>query len=184
MSNKRLAYLILYLFLLCWDHVQNKGLFTFLRLQDPCEDKRHKDIWSKEKTCDRFPKLLVIGPQKTGNTQCFNTPYSTHLEMIKSVVCHSGENRCHVLSGLNEVVLQTITHGRCTVDCYWFKVLRCAAIASYVVYSSKPHLLLDTHSVKPLTVFLPFFSHHVFCCCPLRDDCAVPVSWHAPWPDQ
>nr|XP_014351371.1 PREDICTED: bifunctional heparan sulfate N-deacetylase/N-sulfotransferase 1 [Latimeria chalumnae] len=35
--------------------------------QDPCEDKRHKDIWSKEKTCDRFPKLLIIGPQKTGN---------------------------------------------------------------------------------------------------------------------
>lgn len=34
--------------------------------QDPCEDKRHKDIWSKEKTCDRFPKLLIIGPQKTG----------------------------------------------------------------------------------------------------------------------
>uniref|UniRef100_A0A671L532 Bifunctional heparan sulfate N-deacetylase/N-sulfotransferase 1 n=1 Tax=Sinocyclocheilus anshuiensis TaxID=1608454 RepID=A0A671L532_9TELE len=34
--------------------------------QDPCEDKRHKDIWSKEKTCDRFPKLLLIGPQKTG----------------------------------------------------------------------------------------------------------------------
>uniref|UniRef100_A0A8C1YB76 Bifunctional heparan sulfate N-deacetylase/N-sulfotransferase 1 n=1 Tax=Cyprinus carpio TaxID=7962 RepID=A0A8C1YB76_CYPCA len=33
--------------------------------QDPCEDKRHKDIWSKEKTCDRFPKLLLIGPQKT-----------------------------------------------------------------------------------------------------------------------
>lgn len=45
-------------------------------LQDPCEDKRHKDIWSKEKTCDRFPKLLVIGPQKTGETlQCFSTPY-------------------------------------------------------------------------------------------------------------
>ncbi|KAK2116657.1 Bifunctional heparan sulfate N-deacetylase/N-sulfotransferase 1 [Saguinus oedipus] len=35
--------------------------------QDPCEDKRHKDIWSKEKTCDRFPKLLIIGPQKTGS---------------------------------------------------------------------------------------------------------------------
>uniref|UniRef100_A0A8C6MJ20 Bifunctional heparan sulfate N-deacetylase/N-sulfotransferase 1 n=1 Tax=Nothobranchius furzeri TaxID=105023 RepID=A0A8C6MJ20_NOTFU len=39
--------------------------------QDPCEDKRHKDIWSKEKTCDRFPKLLVIGPQKTGETRTF-----------------------------------------------------------------------------------------------------------------
>lgn len=35
-------------------------------VQNPCDDKRHKDIWSKEKTCDRFPKLLVIGPQKTG----------------------------------------------------------------------------------------------------------------------
>jgi heparan sulfate N-deacetylase/N-sulfotransferase NDST1 len=31
-------------------------------------DKRHKDIWSKEKTCDRFPKLLIIGPQKTGRS--------------------------------------------------------------------------------------------------------------------
>ncbi|XP_030630263.1 bifunctional heparan sulfate N-deacetylase/N-sulfotransferase 2 [Chanos chanos] len=36
--------------------------------QNPCHDKRHKDIWSKEKTCDRLPKLLVIGPQKTGST--------------------------------------------------------------------------------------------------------------------
>ncbi|XP_023649120.1 bifunctional heparan sulfate N-deacetylase/N-sulfotransferase 1-like [Paramormyrops kingsleyae] len=39
--------------------------------QDPCEDKRHKDIWSKEKTCDRFPKLLIIGPQKTGTTALY-----------------------------------------------------------------------------------------------------------------
>ncbi|XP_046892157.1 bifunctional heparan sulfate N-deacetylase/N-sulfotransferase 1-like [Hypomesus transpacificus] len=39
--------------------------------QDPCEDKRHKDIWSKEKICDRFPKLLVIGPQKTGTTALY-----------------------------------------------------------------------------------------------------------------
>ncbi|XP_016142573.1 bifunctional heparan sulfate N-deacetylase/N-sulfotransferase 1-like isoform X2 [Sinocyclocheilus grahami] len=39
--------------------------------QDPCEDKRHKDIWSKEKTCDRFPKLLLIGPQKTGATALY-----------------------------------------------------------------------------------------------------------------
>ncbi|XP_026862982.2 bifunctional heparan sulfate N-deacetylase/N-sulfotransferase 1a [Electrophorus electricus] len=39
--------------------------------QNPCEDKRHKDIWSKEKTCDRFPRLLVIGPQKTGTTALY-----------------------------------------------------------------------------------------------------------------
>ncbi|KAL2078322.1 hypothetical protein ACEWY4_026007 [Coilia grayii] len=30
--------------------------------------QRHKDIWSKEKTCDRLPKFLIIGPQKTGTT--------------------------------------------------------------------------------------------------------------------
>ncbi|XP_016109996.1 bifunctional heparan sulfate N-deacetylase/N-sulfotransferase 2-like [Sinocyclocheilus grahami] len=36
--------------------------------QNPCHDKRHKDIWSKEKTCDRLPKFLVIGPQKTGTS--------------------------------------------------------------------------------------------------------------------
>ncbi|KAK7901135.1 hypothetical protein WMY93_017904 [Mugilogobius chulae] len=36
--------------------------------QNPCHDKRHKDIWSKEKTCDRLPRFLIIGPQKTGTT--------------------------------------------------------------------------------------------------------------------
>lgn len=40
--------------------------FISVSLQNPCDDKRHKDIWSKEKTCDRLPKFMVIGPQKTG----------------------------------------------------------------------------------------------------------------------
>lgn len=35
-------------------------------LQNPCDDRRHKDIWSREKTCDHLPNFLVIGPQKTG----------------------------------------------------------------------------------------------------------------------
>uniref|UniRef100_A0A8C9L6B2 Sulfotransferase n=1 Tax=Serinus canaria TaxID=9135 RepID=A0A8C9L6B2_SERCA len=39
--------------------------------QNPCDDKRHKDIWSKEKTCDRLPKFLVVGPQKTGTTALY-----------------------------------------------------------------------------------------------------------------
>ncbi|XP_016352889.1 bifunctional heparan sulfate N-deacetylase/N-sulfotransferase 2-like [Sinocyclocheilus anshuiensis] len=43
------------------------GVF-FSSIQNPCHDKRHKDIWSKEKTCDRLPKFLVIGPQKTGTS--------------------------------------------------------------------------------------------------------------------
>jgi len=42
-------------------------------IQNPCHDKRHKDIWSKEKTCDRLPKFLVIGPQKTGKSTCSQT---------------------------------------------------------------------------------------------------------------
>ncbi|XP_067153742.1 bifunctional heparan sulfate N-deacetylase/N-sulfotransferase 4 isoform X4 [Apteryx mantelli] len=33
--------------------------------QNPCDDKRHRDIWSRDKTCDHLPKFLVIGPQKT-----------------------------------------------------------------------------------------------------------------------
>lgn len=60
----------------------DEGLFIFVWLQDPCEDKRHKDIWSKEKTCDRFPKLLIIGPQKTGETRGSVAPYRRTLEAM------------------------------------------------------------------------------------------------------
>ncbi|XP_078578730.1 LOW QUALITY PROTEIN: bifunctional heparan sulfate N-deacetylase/N-sulfotransferase 2-like [Branchiostoma floridae x Branchiostoma japonicum] len=39
--------------------------------QNPCDDKRHLAIWSKYKTCDRLPRFLVIGPQKTGTTALY-----------------------------------------------------------------------------------------------------------------
>ncbi|NXL10660.1 NDST4 sulfotransferase, partial [Mesembrinibis cayennensis] len=39
--------------------------------QNPCDDKRHRDIWSRGKTCDHLPKFLVIGPQKTGTTALY-----------------------------------------------------------------------------------------------------------------
>ncbi|XP_053559564.1 bifunctional heparan sulfate N-deacetylase/N-sulfotransferase 4 [Bombina bombina] len=39
--------------------------------QNPCDDRRHRDIWSRVKTCDRLPKFLVIGPQKTGTTALY-----------------------------------------------------------------------------------------------------------------
>jgi len=29
-------------------------------------DKRHLEIWSKEKSCDQLPNFVVVGPQKTG----------------------------------------------------------------------------------------------------------------------
>ncbi|XP_036827838.1 bifunctional heparan sulfate N-deacetylase/N-sulfotransferase 4-like [Oncorhynchus mykiss] len=86
-GNDRLGlYTFLHLadFLSTWTHLQLDTLpplqlaqryFTLFPQQrqplwqNPCDDKRHRDIWSKEKTCDRLPKALVIGPQKTGTTE-------------------------------------------------------------------------------------------------------------------
>ncbi|XP_050669112.1 bifunctional heparan sulfate N-deacetylase/N-sulfotransferase [Leptidea sinapis] len=38
---------------------------------NPCDDIRHRRIWSKSKWCDTLPKVLVIGPQKTGSTALY-----------------------------------------------------------------------------------------------------------------
>ncbi|XP_039748929.1 bifunctional heparan sulfate N-deacetylase/N-sulfotransferase [Pararge aegeria] len=41
---------------------------------NPCDDIRHKKIWAKSKSCDTLdalPKVLVIGPQKTGSTALY-----------------------------------------------------------------------------------------------------------------
>jgi heparan sulfate N-deacetylase/N-sulfotransferase NDST2 len=39
-------------------------------MQNPCDDRRHLAIWSesKLKLCKVVPKLLIVGPQKTGTT--------------------------------------------------------------------------------------------------------------------
>uniref|UniRef100_W8B640 [heparan sulfate]-glucosamine N-sulfotransferase n=1 Tax=Ceratitis capitata TaxID=7213 RepID=W8B640_CERCA len=47
---------------------------------NPCDDPRHKKIWSKKKSCDSLPKFLVIGPQKTGTTALY-----TFLAMHSSI---------------------------------------------------------------------------------------------------
>ncbi|XP_018322286.1 bifunctional heparan sulfate N-deacetylase/N-sulfotransferase [Agrilus planipennis] len=39
---------------------------------NPCDDPRHKKIWSRTKSCDSIPKFLVIGPQKTGTTALYS----------------------------------------------------------------------------------------------------------------
>lgn len=64
--------------------------------QDPCEDKRHKDIWSKEKTCDRFPKLLIIGPQKTGTS--LHPPCCVRAERRAGSPAHHSELRLALLT--------------------------------------------------------------------------------------
>ncbi|KAF4523771.1 hypothetical protein B566_EDAN013599 [Ephemera danica] len=38
---------------------------------NPCDDLRHRRIWSKNKTCEQLPRFLVIGPQKTGTTALY-----------------------------------------------------------------------------------------------------------------
>ncbi|XP_050538993.1 bifunctional heparan sulfate N-deacetylase/N-sulfotransferase isoform X2 [Daktulosphaira vitifoliae] len=38
---------------------------------NPCLDQRHLKIWSYKKSCQRLPKFLVIGPQKTGTTALY-----------------------------------------------------------------------------------------------------------------
>lgn len=57
-----------------------------LLLQNPCDDKRHKDIWSKEKTCDRLPKFMVVGPQKTGKLQTNRHMYMQQRDCLCSQV--------------------------------------------------------------------------------------------------
>jgi len=50
---------------------------------DPCEDKRHLEIWSETKTCDRLPQFLIVGPQKTGTTAL-----STFLQLHPSIIAN------------------------------------------------------------------------------------------------
>ena len=38
--------------------------------QNPCQDKRHVDIWPTGRTC-RLPSVVVVGPQKTGTTALY-----------------------------------------------------------------------------------------------------------------
>uniref|UniRef100_A0A8C1SQN4 [heparan sulfate]-glucosamine N-sulfotransferase n=1 Tax=Cyprinus carpio TaxID=7962 RepID=A0A8C1SQN4_CYPCA len=57
--------------------------------QNPCDDKRHKDIWSKEKTCDRLPKFMVVGPQKTGNSLLLMQEHVSSLFPFKGLQSHA-----------------------------------------------------------------------------------------------
>ncbi|CAL1537160.1 unnamed protein product [Lymnaea stagnalis] len=35
---------------------------------NPCDSEKHREIWPEEKSCRRLPKLIIVGPQKTGTT--------------------------------------------------------------------------------------------------------------------
>ncbi|KAJ6216358.1 hypothetical protein RDWZM_007515 [Blomia tropicalis] len=38
---------------------------------NPCEDRRHYNIWSLSKSCFQLPQFLILGPQKTGSTALY-----------------------------------------------------------------------------------------------------------------
>ncbi len=39
---------------------------------NPCYDKRHLNIWYLNRSiCNNFPKIIIVGPQKTGNFKNF-----------------------------------------------------------------------------------------------------------------
>ncbi|KAK3711017.1 hypothetical protein RRG08_009606 [Elysia crispata] len=39
---------------------------------NPCDYYRHKELWPVNKTCDRLPDFIVVGPQKTGTTALYS----------------------------------------------------------------------------------------------------------------
>lgn len=51
---------------------------------NPCDDVRHRRIWAKNKWCDTLPKLVVVGPQKTGSTALY-TFLSMHPALIPNL---------------------------------------------------------------------------------------------------
>ncbi|XP_037933336.1 bifunctional heparan sulfate N-deacetylase/N-sulfotransferase [Teleopsis dalmanni] len=86
-------------FLQCWTNLKLASAppiqlaETYFRLHpeevdpvwgNPCDDIRHKKIWSKTKSCDSLPKFLVIGPQKTGTTALY-TFLSMHSSIASNV---------------------------------------------------------------------------------------------------
>ncbi|XP_035228174.1 bifunctional heparan sulfate N-deacetylase/N-sulfotransferase-like [Stegodyphus dumicola] len=83
-------------FVQCWTNLQlitlpplqlaDKYFQTYPEESDPvwmnpCNDKRHRAIWSSAKSCEQLPKFLVIGPQKTGTTALY-----TFLSMHPAIV--------------------------------------------------------------------------------------------------
>lgn len=40
--------------------------------RNPCDDRRHYNIWWAGKSCFRWPQFLIIGPQKTGSTALYS----------------------------------------------------------------------------------------------------------------
>lgn len=56
----------------------NETILIIHYFQNPCDDHRHKKIWSRNKSCDSLPKFAVIGPQRL--VQLPSTPSSLYIQ--------------------------------------------------------------------------------------------------------
>lgn len=68
--------------------------------QNPCDDRRHFNIWSPNKSCSNLPQLLILGPQKTGST-ALHFFLSTHPLMISSKPSRKTFEEVQFFSGKN-----------------------------------------------------------------------------------
>ncbi|KAI8794060.1 bifunctional heparan sulfate N-deacetylase/N-sulfotransferase 3 [Biomphalaria glabrata] len=51
---------------------------------NPCDYNRHLSIWPENKTCDKLPSFIVVGPQKTGTTALYSF-LSQHPDIVSNL---------------------------------------------------------------------------------------------------
>ncbi|XP_033123011.1 bifunctional heparan sulfate N-deacetylase/N-sulfotransferase 4-like [Anneissia japonica] len=67
---------------------------------NPCDDKRHLDIWAENKSCKNLPDFLIIGPQKTGTTALY-TFLSMHPAICSNIASTRTYEEVQFFSGTN-----------------------------------------------------------------------------------
>ncbi|XP_071953290.1 bifunctional heparan sulfate N-deacetylase/N-sulfotransferase 4-like [Antedon mediterranea] len=67
---------------------------------NPCDDKRHLEIWAENKSCKNLPDFLIIGPQKTGTTALY-TFLSMHPAIRSNIDSTKTYEEVQFFSGTN-----------------------------------------------------------------------------------
>ena len=67
---------------------------------NPCDERRHLEIFSPNKSCHRLPNFLVIGPQKTGTT-ALHAFLNMHPNVVSSVASPEHFEEVQFFSGKN-----------------------------------------------------------------------------------
>lgn len=130
-------------FVQCWTNLQlltlpplqlaKRYFLTYTEEKDPlwvnpCDDRRHYNIWSPGKSCFRWPQFLIIGPQKTGSTALYS-----FLQMHPSVVASKPSP-----TAFEEVQFFSNSNGNYYRGIDWYM--------DYFELSNDTHLVLPTES--------------------------------------